>query len=62
MLLWTNISVRGTKGNCHFGLQVSVPNPNSICASDVKNIDTYGQLSIREKSLTIDKKIENIDF
>ncbi len=29
---------------------------------DVKNIDIYRYLSIREKSLTIDKKIENIDF
>ncbi len=30
--------------------------------SDVKNSDIYQQLSIREKSLTIDKKIENIDL
>ncbi len=36
--------------------------PDSISISDVKNIDTYRQLPIRGKSLTSDKKIENIDF
>ncbi len=33
-----------------------------LCPSDVKNNDLYRQLSIREKSVTIDKKTENIDF
>ncbi len=32
MLLWTSRSVWGTKENCYFGLQVSVPNRNSPCA------------------------------
>ncbi len=32
-VLWTSRSARGTKENCYFGLQVSVPNPNSLCAT-----------------------------
>ncbi len=31
-LLWTSRSIWDTKENCYFGLQVSVPNPNSLCA------------------------------
>ncbi len=32
MLLWTSRSKHmGTKENCYFGLQVSVPNLNSLC-------------------------------
>ncbi len=30
-LLWKSRSVWGTKKNCYFGLQVSVPNLNSLC-------------------------------
>ncbi len=49
-LLWTSRSIWGTKENCYFGLQVSVPNQNSLCVPYASNVHRSLVLKIKKKN------------